>query len=361
MEAVIIAGGLGTRLSPLTDRRPKHLLPVGGVPFLAHQLSKLARAGVEHVVLATSYHSEQFLPVFGDGSAYDLSLTYVREEYPLGTGGAIRHAAAALHSGADEPVVVLNGDQLSGHDIAAQVAAFLSDRADVSLHLVRVGDARPFGCVPTDDSGRVTAFLEKSAEPLTSQINAGCYVFRRRCIDDVPADRVVSVEREAFPAMLAAGRVVVGHLDQSYWRDVGTPEALVAASADLVRGVATSPAYRHAPAQRLVQDGARVDASARVGAGSVVGPGATVAAGAAVDGSVLMPGARVGPGATVVASVLGHDARLGAEAALVGAAVGEGAVVAERCVLAEGARVPCGAVVNGNAERQAPFGSKASE
>ena len=141
MEAVIIAGGFGTRLRPLTDRRPKHLLPVGGVPFLAHQLAKLSAAGVEHVVLATSYRAEEFRPVFGDGSAYGLSVTYVREDEPLGTGGAIRNAASALHSRPDEPVVVLNGDQLSGHDIPTQVAAFFAAYADVSLHLVEVFDA----------------------------------------------------------------------------------------------------------------------------------------------------------------------------------------------------------------------------
>lgn len=345
MEAVIIAGGLGTRLRPLTDRRPKHLLPVGGVPFLTHQLAKLASAGVAHVVLATSYNAEQFLPVLGDGSGYGLSLTYVREEHPLGTGGAIRNAAQALRSAADEFVVVLNGDQLSGHDIPAQVAALVAAGGDVSLHLVRVADPRRFGCVPTDDSGRVTAFLEKSPEPVTSKINAGCYVFRRRCIDEIPAGSVVSVERETFPEMLAAGRTVLGHLAQAYWRDVGTPEALVAASSDLVRGVATSPAYQHPAAERLVQDGARLDDSTRVYGGSVVGTDVVVASGAVVDASVLMPGVRVGPGATVVRSVLGHGAQLGSGAALVGAAVGEGAVVGGRCVLGEGSRVPCDAVV----------------
>jgi mannose-1-phosphate guanylyltransferase len=344
VEAVIIAGGLGTRLRPLTDRRPKHLLPVGGVPFLAHQLSKLAQAGVEHVVLATSYRAEQFLPVFGDGSAYGLQVTYVREEHPLGTGGAIRYAAASLRSGPDAPVVVLNGDQLSGHDIAAQAAAFVAGGADVSLHLIRVDDARPFGCVPTDDSGRVTAFLEKSTRPVTSQINAGCYVFRRAVIDDIPAGRVVSVERETFPTMLAAGRRVVGHLAQHYWRDVGTPEALVAASCDLVLGVATSPAYRLPPAERLVQQGARVADSADVRGGSVVGPDAVVGPGSVVDASVLMPGVRLGADVAAVASVVGTGACVSAGSVLNGAAVGDGAAIGQRCEL-RGARVACDEVV----------------
>jgi len=348
VEAVIIAGGFGTRLRPLTERRPKHVLPVGGVPFLAHQLTKLSAAGIDHTVLATSYRAEEFRPIFGDGSAYGLSLTYVREDEPLGTGGAIRNAAPCLASQPDDPVVVLNGDQLSGHDITAQVTAFLGADADVSLHLVEVPDARAFGCVPTDRSGWVTAFLEKTPQPVTSQINAGCYVFRRRSIDDIPAGAVVSVERETFPTMLASGRRVLGHLAPAYWRDVGTPQALVQASVDLVRGRVTSPAYRRPPGDSLLQVGARVDGSARVVGGSVVGYGAQVAAHAVVDGSVLMPGARIGAGARITASVVGPDASVGAGSALTGAAVGDAAVVGERCDL-DGARVPSGAVLDAGA------------
>ena len=345
MEALIIAGGLGSRLRPLTDRRPKHVLPVAGVPFLGHQLAKLATTGVEHVVLATSYRAAEFRPVFGDGSAYGLTLTYVREELPLGTGGAIRYAASALRSGADDPVVVLNGDQLSGHDIGAQVRACVVAAADVSLHLVEVPDALSYGCVPTDDQGRVTAFLEKSPQPVSTQVNAGCYVFRRGCIDDIPAGRVVSVERETFPALLEAGRRVIGYPDQSYWRDVGTPMSLVQASVDLVLGIATSAAYAHPASERLVQQGADVDHDADVTGGSVVGPGAVVARGAVVNGSVVMPGARIGPGAVVVGSVLGPGARVGSQVVLRGCAVGDDAEVGDRCELGEGTTVPCGALV----------------
>src|SRR5919206_4394940 len=151
-EAVIVAGGFGTRMLPLTERRPKHLLEVGGVPFLEHQLSKLAAAGVEHVVLATSYHADMFAPTLGDGSRHGLRLSYVQEEEPLGTGGAIRNVADALDPEPDHAVVVLNGDVLSGHDLRAQLADFDTDRSgrrvDVSLHLVEVDDARAFGCVP---------------------------------------------------------------------------------------------------------------------------------------------------------------------------------------------------------------------
>ncbi|QLQ11306.1 MAG: nucleotidyltransferase family protein [Nocardioidaceae bacterium] len=203
VEAVIISGGFGTRMLPLTERHPKHLLTVGGVPFLEHQLTKLAAAGVAHVVLATSYHAEAFVPVLGDGSRFGLSLVYVRESEPLGTGGAIRNVADALSNNDDGAVIILNGDVLSGHDVTAQLADFERPRngrqVGVSLHLVEVGDARPFGCVPTDTDGRVLEFTEKSDNPVTNQVNAGCYIFRRRVIDTIQAGRVVSVERETFP------------------------------------------------------------------------------------------------------------------------------------------------------------------
>src|SRR5438552_2211362 len=149
-EAVIVAGGFGTRMLPLTERRPKHLLEVGGVPFLEHQIAKLAAAGVDHVVLATSYRAGLFLPVLGDGERFGVRLTYVTEVEPLGTGGAIRNVTEVLTGEPEGAVVILNGDVLSDHDLGAQLADFERARdgrsVDVSLHLVEVDDARAFGC-----------------------------------------------------------------------------------------------------------------------------------------------------------------------------------------------------------------------
>ncbi|MGH3497123.1 MAG: sugar phosphate nucleotidyltransferase [Nocardioidaceae bacterium] len=345
MEAVIIAGGLGTRLLPLTEHRPKHVLPVGGVPFVVHQVAKLAAAGVDHVVLATSYHSEAFLPVLGDGSELGLSITYVREDPPLGTGGAIRYAAALLDAAPDDPVLVLNGDQLSGHDLAAQVAALHARDADVVLHLVEVPDARAYGVVPTDEDGWVTAFVEKSDDPPASQINAGGYVFRRSAIDRIPAGRVVSVERETFPGFVAAGRRVLGHRDDAYWIDVGTPALLVRASCDLVLGRVVSAAYPAVPSAALVQDGAQVAPDATVNRGSVIGPGTEIGAGALVSGSVVMPGARLGPGVELRDSVVGPGAVLGAYAVVTDAVVGDEATIGERTRLLAGASVGVGETV----------------
>lgn len=333
-EAVIVAGGFGTRLLPLTRQRPKHLLEVAGVPFLEHQLARLAEAGADHVVLATSYHADLFEPVLGDGTRWGLRLSYVLEEEPLGTGGAIRNVAGALRPDPDAPVVILNGDVLSGHDLPGQLADFARPRAgravDVSLHLVEVEDARAFGCVPTDDAGRVTAFVEKSDDPVTNQINAGCYVFRRAVIDTIPPGTVVSVERETFPGLVADGHVVVGFVETAYWRDVGTPQALVAASADLVRA---------SHGERWLAADAAVAADAVVDGGSSVNAGACVGAGARVHGSVLMPGARVGDGAVVEASVLGPGALVGAGATLREVTVGDGGEVPAGATPESGSRL----------------------
>lgn len=346
-EAVIVAGGFGTRLLPLTARRPKHLLEVGGVPFLEHQVARLAAAGVEHVVLATSYRADLFEPVLGDGARWGVRLTYVQEEEPLGTGGAIRNVATALGDDAEGAVVILNGDVLSGHDLPAQLADFRTPRGgrpvDVSLHLVQVEDARAFGCVPTDATGRVEAFVEKSEHPVSNQVNAGCYVFRRRVVDRIPAGQVVSVERETFPDLVADGALVVGFVDNAYWRDVGTPETLVAASRDLVQGLAPSPAVRHAPADTWVEEGAEVAADAVLADGTTVARDVRVGAAAVVRGSVLMPGSVVGPGAEVVDSVLGVGAELAAGVRLDRVTVGDDAFVG---VSPEpGSRVDCDARV----------------
>ena len=157
-------------------------------------------------MLATSYRADAFVPVLGDGEKFGVRISYVREEEPLGTGGALRNAADVLSDDPEAPIVALNGDVLSGHDLSAQLADFDRPRdgrvADVSLHLVEVPDARAFGCVPTESDGRVTAFVEKSDDPVTNQVNAGCYVFRRRVLDQIPAGQVVSVERETFPGLI---------------------------------------------------------------------------------------------------------------------------------------------------------------
>jgi mannose-1-phosphate guanylyltransferase len=354
VEAIILVGGRGTRLRPLTCTTPKPMLPVAGVPFVTHQLARARDAGVDHVVLATSYRAEAFAAHFGDGTAMGLSIDYATETEPLGTAGGIRNVAHLLRSDPGDPVLVFNGDVLSGHDVTAQLAMHRDGDAAVTLHLVEVGDPRAFGCVPTDATGRVAAFLEKPSEPVTSQVNAGCYVFRREVIDAIPADRRVSVERETFPGLLAGGAAVLGYVESSYWLDVGTPDAFVRGSADLVRGALASSALPGPPGEALVLDDAELAASAALSGGSCAGPGAIVGDGAQVDGSVLLDGAIVASGATVRRSALGRGARVGAETVVEDAVLGDGADAGEGNELAHGLRLWPGATLTDRSLRFSP-------
>jgi mannose-1-phosphate guanylyltransferase len=272
---------------------------------------------------------------FGAGAALGVELEYVVEAEPLGTGGGIRNVADALRG---DTILIFNGDNLIGVDLKAFVAAHQNSGADVTLCLHRVADARPYGCVPTDGEGRVTAFLEKDPNPVTDQINAGLYAFRRAVIDTIPAGRSVSVERETFPGLLALGARLMGYVNNGYWRDFGTPADFVAGSADLVRGIAPSPAVP-ATGERLLLPGASVEPSAVVVGGSTIGRDASVAASAVVDGSVLFDRAAVAAGALVRRSIVGAGARVGEGTVVEDAVVGDGAVLGARVELRAGVRV----------------------
>jgi mannose-1-phosphate guanylyltransferase len=360
LEAIMLVGGKGTRLRPLTLSEPKPLLPTAGVPFLTHQLARAAECGITHVVLATSYRAEMFTEAFGDGAALGLSIDYVHESSPLGTGGGIRNAASLLHAGPDEPIVVLNGDILSAHDLPAQIDLHRKREAAVTLHLVEVDDPSRYGVVPTERGGRVTAFLEKTPHPVTNRINAGCYVFRRSVIDQIPPGRVVSVERETFPELIAADALVMGYAESAYWLDVGTPEAFVRGSCDLVLGLMPSTAVPHpagsdpspgsaaslgaatspvAAAEFLLLDDAQVAGDAVLSGGTVVGARSVVSAGAVVHGSVLFDGAIIGAGAVVRDSIVGFGATIDDGAVLDGVIIGDRAFIGSRNELAHGLRV----------------------
>ncbi|MFC8665554.1 MULTISPECIES: mannose-1-phosphate guanylyltransferase [Streptomyces] len=347
-EAILLVGGKGTRLRPLTVHTPKPMVPAAGVPFLTHQLARARAAGVEHIVLATSYLAEVFEPHFGDGSSLGLHIEYVTEEEPLGTGGAIRNVASRLRSGPDDPVLIFNGDILTGLDIPALISTHRSSGADVSLHLTRVTDPRAYGLVPTDSSGRVQAFLEKPQTPeeiVTDQINAGAYVFRRSVIDAIPVGRPVSVERETFPELLASGAHLQGMVDSTYWLDLGTPGAFVRGSADLVLGRAPSPAVPGRCGDRLVLPSATVASDAKLTGGTVVGHGATVGEGARISGSTILDGAVIAPGAVITDSLIGARAHVGARSILTGAVIGDGASVGPDNELREGVRIWCDAQI----------------
>ena len=296
---ILLVGGFGTRLKPLTDESPKPMLPVAGLPVTEHQILAAKKAGIHTLVLATSYLAEIFIPYFGDGSQWGMKILYAVEKEPLGTGGAIRNAAELL--GREEPVVIFNGDVLSRHSIANQIAFHESHKADVTLHLIEVEDARAFGCVPTDSEGRVTAFLEKMDNPVTNSINAGCYVFSPAVLDQIPLGTVVSVERETFPALVSSGRPVFGYKEQAYWLDVGTPAALFKGSRDLIDGDFHAMADTQIAPDAHITGGTSIGARCSIGSGvriddCIVGDDVTIEDGVILTKSFIAHGTHVAAG-----------------------------------------------------------------
>jgi mannose-1-phosphate guanylyltransferase len=293
---ILLVGGMGTRLKPLTNQTPKPMLPVGGLPVTERQLLAAKKAGINTVILATSYLSEIFTPYFGDGSKWGMKLLFAVEEEPLGTGGAIRNAAALVDfADSKEEFVIFNGDVLSDHDIAAQLAFHRINQADVTLHLIEVADARAFGCVPTDTSGRVLDFLEKMENPVTNAINAGCYIFNASVISEIPAGKVVSIERETFPQLVKSGRAVFGYNQQSYWLDIGTPAALFRGSRDIVG------------AGFLAGAGGKIGEGTLITGGSSIGRACAIGENCRITNSIIGDGVVIGDNCTIADSFILHE------------------------------------------------------
>ena len=307
-SAILLVGGMGTRLMPLTSKTPKPMLQVAGVPFTEHQIRKAAQAGISEIVLATSYKAELFEPYFGDGAKFGIKIKYAVEESALGTGGGIRNAAALLDD--CDQVVIFNGDVLSGHDLSAQIQSHINNKADVTLYLTKVEDARAYGCVELLADNQVKSFLEKMENPVSNLINAGCYIFNRKVIDQIPANQVVSVERDTFPSFLSSGVKVYGYLDNSYWLDIGNPQALVKASADLITGVITSVATPKHSGDHLIAAGAQVSSSAIVNLGTVIEAEVVVEGNCQISGSIIGHGAKIGANCKVINSIIAPDTQI---------------------------------------------------
>jgi len=301
-SAILLVGGMGTRLLPLTLSTPKPMLQVAGVPFTEHQIRKAAAAGIAEIVLATSYKSELFEPYFGSGERFGIKIKYAVEKSALGTGGGIRNAANLLAE--CEQVVIFNGDVLSGHNLLAQLEFHKKTKADITLYLTEVADARAYGCVELLENKQVKSFLEKMENPVSNLINAGCYIFNRGLIDQIPQDKVVSVERDTFPNLLANNAKVFGYLDNSYWLDIGTPAALVKASADLITGVITSSATPNHAGDHLISPSAQIGGRSLINNGSVIESEVIVEGDCQISSSIIGRGAKIGKNCKIVDSII---------------------------------------------------------
>ncbi len=308
----MLAGGAGTRMRPLTDDCPKPLLPLAAEPLIGYQLRRLAAAGVRDIVVSTGYLADRFHAVLGDGRPWGVRLQHCVEDEPLGTGGALR-ASVELLPDVDR-VVVLNGDLLSSHDLAAQLVALdgagrtnpSDDRARLVLHVREVPDVAPYGQVSCGAGMRVTGFAEKSGSG-PGLANAGTYVADADLLRGLPTGRS-SWERDLLPALLADGVPVLARTADGYFRDVGSPTAYRLASVDAVTGVLPGALDIGSGGEAYVAVGAHVDPAARLTGGCSVHAGAVVGARAQLAGTVVLPGARVGAGAHLVRCVVAEGA-----------------------------------------------------
>ncbi|MEM1333230.1 MAG: NDP-sugar synthase [Actinomycetota bacterium] len=334
MLAVVLVGGFGTRLRPLTNDVPKPMLPVGHDPMIVRLISRLERGGVTDVVLALGFKPEPFHAAFPDGRCGAVGVHYAIEPRPLDTGGAIRFAADAYRTehaaGAplDAPFVVANGDVMTDLDVGELVAAHRAGGPDrqATLHLTSVPDPSAFGVADLADDGSIRAFVEKPApgtEP-SNLINAGTYVFEPSVLDAIPSGERVSIERDTFPALVASG-ALGGFATDDYWLDAGRPDLYRAANLDLITG------RRSAESAAAIHPDADVDPGATV-VDTVVGPGARIAGGTTVVESVVLPGAVIGERSQVESSLV--MGRVGADATLIEAIIGAAGVVEDGDVVA---------------------------
>jgi mannose-1-phosphate guanylyltransferase len=324
LQALVLVGGEGTRLRPLTSTLPKPVVPLAGRPFIVHMLSWLRGHGVDEVILACGFLPDQMRDELGDGEGLGLRLHYVVEPEPLGTGGALKFAESLL----DDRFFMLNGDVLSDMDLTEQLAQHEATGARATLALTGVEDPSAYGLVRRHDDRSVREFVEKPRPDQidTNLINAGAYILQRSVLDVIAAGRSVSIEREVFPALVGAG--LYGYEAPGYWLDIGTPDRYLQGTFDILDGsVKTDIGTAVAAAGGVLADGAdllgtvsgpvligrgtTVAGGASVGPYAAIGAGARIASGARVERSVLLDHVEVGEGAVVCDAIVASGARIG--------------------------------------------------
>jgi mannose-1-phosphate guanylyltransferase len=353
VQAVILVGGEGTRLRPLTSTVPKPVVPLVDRPFIVFMLEWLARHGVDDVVMSCGFLATAVRNVLGDGSQYGLRLRFVEEPEPRGTAGALKYAEDLL----DERFLMLNGDVLTDIDLTAQIAQHEATGAVGTLALVPVSDPTAYGLVRLHDDQSVSEFVEKpSADEIdTRLISAGAYVLERAVLDLIPADRNVSIEREVWPQLVGHG--LFGYAADAYWLDIGTPERYLQGTFDILEGqVVTAVADVLGPGYlsvgervqldgrivppALVDRGCTIAAGAHVGSLVVLAEGVTVGEGTSIERSVVLNGAEIGANCVLRDCIVAAGVRIGDGSEISGGAVlGEGVTVGERNVLSRGVRV----------------------
>jgi mannose-1-phosphate guanylyltransferase len=352
VQAVVLVGGEGTRLRPLTLQTPKPMIPVMNVAFLERTLIRLKEAGIDDVILPAGYLPDAITSAFGDGSRLGLRVRYVIEETPLGTAGALKNIEQFITG----PFFVLNGDVLTSLDLRAMLANHERKGGVASLHLITVDDPSAFGCVVHDADGLISAFVEKPKreEAPTNDVNAGTYLLDRSVLDAIPAGRAVSIERETFPALIAAGKKLYAYTTADYWIDLGRPEAYLGAHRHVFDGAmplglqpnSDGPGAKGVPPSAIIPPvfvgrNVRVAPDAKIGPYTVLGDDCEVGSGAVVADSLLWDGVVVEAGARLDWAIVASRARIGAGAVVGrGSVIGHDAHVAPNAAVGEDARIP---------------------
>lgn len=353
MKAVVLLGGKGTRLRPITYTQPKAMVPLRNKPYIRYLVDSLVRAGLDGAVFSMGYLPGPIEEYFAGVDLNGFSLRYVVEDHPLGTAGGIKNSEGHLGSG---PFVATNGDVLTGLDLREVIDAHLDSDALATITLTSVEDPTAYGLVEVDHRMRVRRFVEKPGidEVHTSLVNAGIYVFEREVLNMIPAGEEVSIEREVFPRLQEMGKLQA-YVSSSYWRDIGTPKSYLTASHDVLSGAIGrggefeySSVHPSAVVSKnaallppvVVDEGCELGAGATVGSRTSLGKGCVIGEEAVVEGSVLFDGVRIGDGTVVRNSIIGPGATVRGNCVVRGLSVlGAGCVVEEGNVLDQGARV----------------------
>jgi NDP-sugar pyrophosphorylase family protein len=348
MKAILLAGGKGTRLRPLTIHTPKPIVPIFNRPFLHYQIDLLKQVPeIDEVILSLNYQPRRIEEIFGDGSALGITIRYVVEPAPLGTAGAVRYAGDNL----TESVVVFNGDVLTQIDLAAVIRLHRARRAKATIVLTPVENPTAYGLVETDAAGNVTRFLEKPqpGEITTNHINAGIYILEPETFDRIPKDVSWSIERSFFPSLIERGETFVAYVYNGYWIDIGTPEKYAQVHRDIMDGRYVAAPFLNASGARMavaadarIEDGASVDgpcfidegvtvkAGARIGAYSVIGRQTQIEEHAVVEDAIIWPNCRISRDASVRNAIVGRNCHVGRHVTL-----DHGAVLGDKTTLTD--------------------------
>ncbi len=350
MQAIVLVGGEGTRLRPLTLRTPKPMVPIANVPFLARTMERLHEAGIRDVILPAGYLPGAITEYFGDGSQFDMRFTYVIEDEPLGTAGALKNVEKYV----DGPFFVLNGDVLTSLDLKAMMTFHQEKGGLGALHLIKVDDPSAFGCVVADASNRISAFVEKppkGTEPC-NEVNAGTYLLEPEVLAMIPGGRNVSIERETFPQILAGDRGLYSYVTSDYWIDLGRPEHYLAAHRDILSGAmplklepgltgagaASTGATIIAPVH--IDANVNIASSATVGPDVVLGEGCTVGERARISNSVIWDNVAIGDDVIIEEAIIASRTTIGAGANIArGSVIGHDVTINPGTKLEENARI----------------------